>query len=310
MKNEKHHKKTVSDMSAIEKISAFYHKNYKMLMIIPIIIFALAVMQIGYQFATTGDFMAKGVGLKGGMTITLPTSEGINIDNLESTLKTEFPQVDVNTRLLNAGGGESSVTIDADITEDKLRNDFADKVSEITSIEQEDMNIDIIGSSLGKSFFKQTFIAIIVAFIFMGIVVFAYFRSFIPSSAVILSAFMDIVITLAIVNLMGMKISTAGIAAFLMLIGYSIDTDILLTTRVLKEKRDNLITRINGAVKTGLTMSISTIAAVSVGIMLSQSEVLTQIMTIVLIGLVVDIVNTWILNTGILKIYMERKGSQ
>jgi preprotein translocase subunit SecF len=39
----------------------------------------------------------------------------------------------------------------------------------------------------------------------------------------------------------------------------------------------------------------------------TQSEVLKQIMTILLIGLVVDLINTWIQNAGILRWYVEKK---
>jgi preprotein translocase subunit SecF len=77
----------------------------------------------------------------------------------------------------------------------------------------------------------------------MGLVVFFYFRSIAPSLAVILEAFSDIIVTLAIFNLTGIKLSTAGIAAFLMLIGYSVDTDILLSTRVLKRKDGTVMER-------------------------------------------------------------------
>jgi len=49
--------------------------------------------------------------------------------------------------------------------------------------------------------------------------------------AVVISAFADIVMTLALVDILGLKISTAGIVAFLMLIGYSVDTDILFNNK-------------------------------------------------------------------------------
>ena len=55
-----------------------------------------------------------------------------------------------------------------------------------------------------------------------------------PTLAVILAAFSDMVVTLSIFNLTGMQLGKGGIAAFLMLIGYSVDTDILLSTMVLK----------------------------------------------------------------------------
>jgi preprotein translocase subunit SecF len=142
----------------------------------------------------------------------------------------------------------------------------------------------------------------------MGIVVFIYFRVPVPSIAVILSAFSDIVVTLAVVNVMGIKLSTAGIAAFLMLIGYSVDTDILLSTRVLKRKEGDVLDRVFKAMKTGLTMSITTLVAVTVALIFTQSIVLKQIMTILIIGLLIDLINTWIQNAGILRWYMERKG--
>jgi len=141
----------------------------------------------------------------------------------------------------------------------------------------------------------------------MAIVVFLYFRTFVPSMAVILAAFSDIVVTLAIINLLGVKLSSAGIAAFLMLIGYSVDTDILLSTRVLKRKEGTVMDRVLGAVKTGFMMTLTTIVAVIAALVFTQSEVIKQIMIILLVGLFIDMINTWIQNVGILRLYVERK---
>lgn len=283
----------------------FYDKNYMKLMIIPLIMIILAIGQIGFQYATTGDFMNKGVSLKGGLTITLDDSKNLDSADFLNQLESGYPGNEINLRKLVSPTGDSGIVIEADITDADTRDSFSDKVAEIAGISYEDMNVDVVGSALGESFFKQTFVAIIVAFILMGVVVFIYFRTFIPSMAVIISAFSDILITLAVINVLEIKISTAGIAAFLMLIGYSIDTDILLTTRVMKEKEGDVFERMVGAAKTGLTMSFSTIAAVIVAIVLSQSAVLSQIMIIMLVGLLVDIIMTWIQNVAILRYYME-----
>ena len=42
-----------------------------------------------------------------------------------------------------------------------------------------DYSTEIMGSSLGASFFKETIIALILAFILMGFVVFLYFKTII-----------------------------------------------------------------------------------------------------------------------------------
>ena len=167
-----------------------------------------------------------------------------------------------------------------------------------------------MGSSLGSSFFNEIIQAIVIAFILMGIVVFITFRVPAPSLAVILAALSDIIITLAIFNMTGAKLGKGGIAAFLMLIGYSVDTDILLSTTVLKRKFGSVMDRIYSAMKTGLTMNITTMAALVVALIFTHSDVIRQIMVILLIGLLVDIINTWIQNVGILRLYLERKERQ
>ncbi len=284
-----------------------YEDDYKKLLAIPMLLLLVAILQIGYQISTEGDFIHKDVSLKGGVTITVPTQEDLNINEIESFLSQKFPDATVTVRRLTTLGSVTGFIIDADISHEE-REGFVSAVSEKTGKDPKEMSIEEIGSSLGSSFFRQTMMAILIAFVFMGLVVFLYFRTFVPSFAVILAAFSDIVVTVAIVNVLGMRISTAGIAAFLMLIGYSVDTDILLSTRVLKRKEGSVMQRIYSAMKTGVTMNFTTLAAVTVGMLVSKSDVLVQIMTIILIGLLVDMVNTWIQNVGILRLYLEKKG--
>ena len=167
--------------------------------------------------------------------------------------------------------------------------------------------VNIIGSSFGASFLREAFIIFIISFLCMAIVVFIYFRKFAPSIAVILAAFSDIVGTLAVANLLGVKLSSGGIAAFIMLIGYSVDTDILLSTRVLMRKEGTVMDRILSSIETGMMMTLTALVAVIIALIFSQSEALSQIMLIVMIGLLFDIVNTWIQNVGILRLYLERK---
>ncbi|MFH1590108.1 MAG: protein translocase subunit SecF [archaeon] len=281
-----------------------YENQYKKLLIIPIILLILAFVVLGMNLATTGEFMNKGVTLKGGITLTIPTNEYVDVLGLESFLVKEFPNGDMNVRELSEFGTQLGIIIEiSDVSEKDLLTATKSYIGDFG----EDYSLETIGPSLGDSFFRQTMIAILLAFIFMGLVVFGYFKTFVPSGAVILAAFSDIIVTLAIVDLMGMKVGTAGIAAFLMLIGYSVDTDILLSTRVLKKKEGSLMSRIYGAMRTGFTMSVTTIVAVSVALIISDSEIISQIMTILLIGLFVDLIYTWILNAGILRYYLEKK---
>jgi len=139
---------------------------------------------------------------------------------------------------------------------------------------------------------------------------FIYIKTSLPSFAVILSAFADITMSLALVNILGIKLSAAGIIAFLMLIGYSVDTDIMLTSRAIKSRDKKLNKRILSAFKTGMTMTITSIVAVLVALFFTRtfSSVLSQIFTILIIGLSFDLLNTWLTNSGIIKWYCDKKG--
>lgn len=291
----------------LEGIKHVYEHKYKLLMILPLLLVALALIQIGYQTVTTGDFIHRGVSLKGGSTITINQAEGINPEELGSFLREKFPGGDINVRVLTAAGTVSAIAIDTDAQQTSEIDAITSALIEKVGLEKTQYSVEVMGASLGESFFRQAGLALLFSFLLMGIVVIVYFRVWIPSLAVIAAAFSDIVVTIAIFNFTGMKLSTAGVAAFLMLIGYSIDTDILLTSRVLKRKEGTVMERIYGAINTGLTMTFTTLAVVIVALIFVQSEAIKQIMFIIFIGLIVDMLMTWIQNVGFLRLYLEYK---
>ena len=79
-----------------DRIFDVYEKKYKLLIIIPLILLLLALTQIGFQMATTGDFLIKDVSLKGGVTVTVPFDHEIKPSNMledksKTAKKVKFP---------------------------------------------------------------------------------------------------------------------------------------------------------------------------------------------------------------------------
>lgn len=292
-------------------IKNIYENQYKKLLIVPFLILFIAIILIGVNVATTGDLINRDVSLKGGVTITIHTEQDIDTLKLKNSLSSKFPANDIETKTLSQFGTQVGIIVEADIEEKQLEL-LIDGIGDELNMEltQNDYSVEIVGSSLGESFFKEIITAMLIAFFFMATVVFIYFRTLIPSAAVILAVLSNAIVTLAVVNLLGIRLSTAGIAAFLMLIGYSVDTDILLSTRVLKRKEGTEMERIYGAIKTGLMMTLTTLTAVTVALIFTQSEVIRQIMAILLIGLLADLIFTWIQNVGILRLYLEGKAKK
>ncbi len=286
-------------------IRSFHDKYYKLLLLIPVALIILSFVYLGYFYTQTGDFINKDISLTGGTSVTI--YDKISAAELKQELSSKLQ--DVNTRAIYdiMTSEQKAVIIETKTEGDETRQVLEDYLG--YALTSENSSFEFTGSALSESFYKQLIIAILIAFVFMAIVVFIIFRTFIPSMAVIFSAFADIVMTLALANLLGMRMSTAGIVAFLMLIGYSVDTDILLTTRLLKRSDGSLNQRIIGAFKTGMTMTLTSLVAVVVCLFIvrSFSIVLTQIFTILTIGLLFDILNTWVTNVSILKWYVKYK---
>ena len=288
------------------KFGKFHNKNYKLLLLIPIALLLFSLVYMGIFYSKNKDFIYKDVSLTGGTSATI--YEKVDIADLKIALSEKLEEINIREIYDLITKEQKAVIIETKTNRDKTK-EILEEYLGYKLINGENSSFEITGSALSESFYKQLLIAILFAFIFMAIVVFIIFRTFVPSAAVIISAFANILMTLTLVNILGMKMSSAGIVAFLMLIGYSVDTDILLTTRILKRHEGSLNERIFGAFKTGTTMTLTSLLAVISALIIvkSFSAVLSQIFIILAIGLGFDLLNTWITNVSILKWYVKKK---
>ncbi len=288
----------------------WYLKHYKKLMIIPLLLLVLSLGQIFWQTYTTGEFIKKSVSLKGGISLNLLGD--IEEQQIIDAIAQRFPSADWSVRTLTQAGTKSGVDIEIDLDISDEQNVAAFKeliLRAVPSLKQSDLeeNMKLRSPVLGKSFFNTAMKILLLSFLLMGIVVALNFKTFVPSIAVILAAFSDIITTVAFMNVTDMRLSTSGIAALLMLIGYSVDTDILLTMKVLGRQGAHVMDMVMRAMKTGIMMSLTTILAALISIFVIISGEIKQIMIIILVGLLIDIINTWIQNVGILLLYLEKK---
>ncbi|MCX6777186.1 MAG: hypothetical protein NTY73_04445 [Candidatus Micrarchaeota archaeon] len=173
----------------------------------------------------------------------------------------------------------------------------------------EQFSLQDVSPSLSEFFVSKTQEVVLYSFVLAAIVVVIIFRSLIPSAAVIAGALTDIIIALGGMGLFQIPLSLQSIAALLMLIGFSLDTDILLTTRVMKRTEGTPRERAYEAMKTGVMMTLVSIIGFSVLFMLSlatQISTYYQISAVAICGLVGDISATWCTNAVIILWYVER----
>ncbi len=276
--------------------------RYRMLIAVPVVMLLASAGILVYGFMQNGEWFQRSIELKGGTLITIKTDRSVDANAVENALSSYG---DVLVRELRSFSGYSlSIEMESGVNTTLVIESLKG-----IGIDAKDYSVQSIGSSLGESFWQQAQMGIIIAFVLMGLIVFVIFRTFVPSIAVMLAAVSDIIVTLAVMQVAGIEMSLASFAALLMLIGYSIDTDILLTTRVLKSEETSVPERIKSAFRTGMTMTGTTLGAVGAVMLASSSTVLFQITSVLMIGLIADIVNTWFQNATILRMYAERRGT-
>ncbi|OQD58492.1 preprotein translocase subunit SecF [Methanobrevibacter arboriphilus JCM 13429 = DSM 1125] len=275
--------------------------SYKLLIIIPVIITIISLGLIAF------NGIDEGIDLKGGSVAVLDMNQPTSSSSLESQLKDSLnnqglgvEEVDVLSNI----GTDITVQIGSEVNSTAF-NQALNGTGTVVSY-------NAIGPILSEEAMTQVYWAMAFAFLFMSITVFIIFREPVPSIAVILAAASDIIISMGGMSLFNIPLSIASVGALLMLIGYSVDTDILLTTRLLKRKEGTLVERAREAMKTGMTMSITAIASMVVLYLVTiflipEATTLTNIAAVLMIGLIADILTTWFMNLGILRWYVEVK---
>jgi preprotein translocase subunit SecF len=289
-----------------KRFTEFHDKHYKSLLLIPILMIVLGFIYMGYFYSVNNDFFYKDISLTGGTSATINTAT-INPSDLQKAISGKLEDVNIREISDLVTHQQIAVVVETKSDEPTTKNVLEQYLG--YTLDGKNSSFEFTGSTLSNSFYQQLLIAILIAFVLMSIVVFIQFKTFIPSIAVISAAFADIFMSLILIDLLGIRISSAGIVAFLMLIGYSVDTDILLTNRVLRREGKSLNRKIFDSFKTGITMTLAAVASVVIALFTvgSFSSVLFQIFFILAIGLGFDVFNTWLTNVSIIKWYVIHK---
>lgn len=275
-----------------------FEKYWKIWLWLPLLLLVISAGVIVNNVATTGSFMDRDMELAGGKSVTF---EVLSADI--GAIKSALPYAVVK----ETSGVSKNLIIEIPFEEDESQ------VAGIVAAHAEvvgDPTFRTTGSAIGNIFFQQTQFALLLAFVFMAGTVFVLFRSVIPSLIVILAATTDIVVTIAILDTLGVTLSLAVIAALLMVIGYSVDTNMVLTSELLRGRSRDVSTGIKKAMKTGLTMTSTIFVALLAMYFLSGSLVIEQISLVLIIATLLDAPTTWMTNAGVLRYWLEKKGAK
>jgi preprotein translocase subunit SecF len=263
---------------------------------IPLAVLAVALLIVGGWYAMTGAPVDPGVDFTGGAEIR------VAVDASDGQAREQIREAfDPNPESIRSVPSDDTyiLTFQTDETGvSALETQARDAGFEVQSSYT-------VSASFGANTQRAALFGVAFAFFGMSALVFLMFRTFVPSIAVVISAFSDIVVPVALMNLLGIELTLGTVAALLMIIGYSVDSDILLNNHILR-RSGGFYESTYRAMRTGVTMTLTSLSAMVVMTIVATLfgiQLLAAIGIVLVMGLATDLMNTYMLNLSLLRWY-------
>lgn len=270
---------------------------------VPLAVLALALLLLGGWYVAFGTPVTLGIEFVGGTELTVETSTS------EADIADAFEEEPTSIQAIQTEDDQYIVQFTS--TDDQALADQARDNLEPSGNADVVQSVSSTSASFGQQAQQTALLGLVVAFLGMSVLAFALFRTFVPSIAIVISAFSDLMIPLAFMNVLTatrifeFRLSLGTVAALLMIIGYSVDSDILLNNHILRRSGD-FYESTHRAMRTGVTMTVTSMAAMLVMAITAFAfgiELLFSIGLILFVGLAADLMNTYMLNLSLLRWY-------
>lgn len=273
------------------------------LIVIPLIIAVFFGASIAYNFYQTRNVVPLSLEFSGGSFIRIQNIKETEMDEIKTAFESEFGSP------AEIHGTENGMEIEtkADLLGLQENQSAEERIKTILTNLGINREVKIVtetmGSIISQLYKKQARNAAIAALIVMAVILFISLRHFTAIGGILSVIGLDFLGILGGMALLNIPLSLASMAGILLIFGYAVNTNILLSTNILRRKGGSPRDRAAKAMSTGIKMSSTSAIAMIALNLISTSSALNQISAILVIGILVDMVNTWLMNSGILLKY-------
>jgi len=225
-------------------------------------ILSLSLFVIGMVHLIIKGGPNLGIDFKGGTSIQMRFADIVLTDKIRNAL---IPVGLANSEIKQLGGGEEYV-IRVEQIEKISASEMAKIVEDAISkglpdVKYEIRKVDVVGPKIGGELRRAAVFAILLSLILILIYIGWRFE-FLFAMGAIIALFHDVLITLGIFSIMNYELSLKEIAAFLTIVGYSLNDTIVVYDRIrenLKVMRsENLIVIVNRSINQVLSRTVIT----------------------------------------------------
>ncbi len=264
------------------------------------------------------------IDFKGGTLISVKYTEPVKLNDFRNQLKNiniEGQIFDLSTSEIKHFGNESNVSIriaNMENEPEKFSQNFIDVLKNIypdaIPVNEDNfiLSIDKVGPKIGSELSGKAVMAILYAIIL--ILIYISFRfEFIYAIGAIAAITHDVIITLGIFSILGYEISLSIVAAFLTIVGYSLNDTIVIFDRIRENmktrKKDPVASTVNKSINESLSRTIVTSLTtllVVITLYLFGGEVIHYFSFALIIGVLVGTYSS-IFVASLIVVYMQPK---
>lgn len=203
-----------------------------------------------------------GIDFKGGTSVVVRFEEEISTTQLRDALAS----VGMGTSGIQTFGTRNEYLIYVEQQRGASATEMARRVEDaisqsVSDLAYEILSIDTIGPKIGEELRKATILAVLIALLLILIYIGWRFELVFAVGA-ITALFHDVLITLGIFSLLNYEISLKEIAAFLTIVGYSLNDTIVVYDRIRENlkvlRSENLATIMNRSINQCLSRTVVT----------------------------------------------------
>jgi preprotein translocase SecF subunit len=252
--------------------------------------------------------LKMGIDFTGGTEFTVQFAERVDSAAIRNVLGTvSAGQLDLRTSKIQSVGA-NTYTITTQLLNVETDQDVINKIDAAlkAAFPKAEVNRELIGQQISKELAQKGLLAILIAMGAMLVYISWRFR-FRYAVACILEIIHDVTIALGVFALFGLEFNLETIAAFLTLVGYSLNDTIVVFDRIREnmklEQKRSLFDTINLSVNQSLTRTINTSATTLLPIVVLLflgGSMLRGFSVALLVGIIAGTYSSWYIGNPII----------
>ncbi|BBL45492.1 preprotein translocase subunit SecF [Nanobdella aerobiophila] len=287
-------------MDILEKLLSSIEKNYKKFILISIVLFLLFGSILLYNSFKNGYIINKSITISGGY-ITLINNNHITNTEIYNILN----QMNISKYVLYNTPNIIYIESKNQINETELVNLINSEYN--IQLSPSDISIQQYSSIVGNLIFNQFAQFVIIVMMLSGFIIFLAYRISNVTLNIISTIAFDILGLLTVLSLTGYPIGANGFIAMLMILGFAIDNNVVLSTNIVKEKEKTFLERIKMSFRVGMAMEIIALYALIILYLIVPEPSVKEFSLVLSIGIIFDLLYYLIGNIPIYKYFEHRK---